>query len=159
MADYYSYPLWNNSVGEVGNINPDSLPISNELKERLNNWADKYDSILNQDDPLQSGFKTKEDEELFIQQGYELAQNLQVELGSEYKIIYSIDMDKNSDYEIVKPGCWTVGKIQEEFYIEFLSGELAGRAITFYISQDDFYKAIDDKISLSDLKAKYQISG
>ncbi len=91
MADYYSFPLWNNSLGEVGNIDPESLPLSEELKDRLNNWSDKYDSILNNKDPASSDFETKEDELNFIQEGRELAKCLQKELGDAYEITYHSD--------------------------------------------------------------------
>ncbi|WP_145529865.1 hypothetical protein [Yersinia alsatica] len=88
MADYYSYPLWHSSPGEVGNIDPEDLPISNKLKERLNKWSEKYDSILNDDDPVSSGFLTNDDELMFIQEGAELAKCLQIELGNTYQITY-----------------------------------------------------------------------
>lgn len=91
MADYYSFPLWNNSPGEVGNIDPENLPLSEELKKRLNNWSDKYDSILNDEDPASSGFETKQDEVIFIQEGSELAKCLQKELGDTYQIVYYSD--------------------------------------------------------------------
>ena len=91
MADYYCFPLWNNDPGEVGNIDPESLPLSSELKLRLNNWSEKYDLILNDDDPASSGFETKEDEKTFIREGSELAKYLQIELGDTYQIIYYSD--------------------------------------------------------------------
>ncbi|MGC6389988.1 hypothetical protein ACMV8I_20395 [Ewingella sp. S1.OA.A_B6] len=88
MADYYSFPLWNNSPGEVGNIDPETLPLSDKLKERLDNWSEIYDSILNEEDPASSDFLTKEDECMFIQEGTELAKCLQIELGDTYQINY-----------------------------------------------------------------------
>lgn len=91
MADYYCFPLWNDSPGEVGNIDPESLPLSTELKARLNDWSKKYDLILNDDDPASSGFETKEDEQNFIREGGELAKYLQIELGDSYKITYYSD--------------------------------------------------------------------
>jgi hypothetical protein len=91
MADYYSFPLWENSPGEVGNIDPQSLPLSEELKERLDNWSEKYDSILNNEDPTASGFATKENEFNFIREGSELANSLQMELGDSYQVTYYSD--------------------------------------------------------------------
>lgn len=91
MADYYCFPLWNNSSGEVGNIDPESLPLSSELKLRLNEWSEKYDLILNDDDPASSDFETKEDEQAFIREGSELAKYLQIELGDSYQITYYYD--------------------------------------------------------------------
>ncbi|BFI65960.1 hypothetical protein [Yersinia pseudotuberculosis] len=40
-----------------------------KYKERLNDWSEKYDSILNDEDPSSSDFETKEDELNFIQEG------------------------------------------------------------------------------------------
>jgi len=91
MADYYSFPLWENSPREVGNIDPESLPLSEELKERLENWSEKYDSILNDENPASSGFETEEDELNFIREGSELAKSLQLELGETYQITYYSD--------------------------------------------------------------------
>jgi len=91
MADYYCFPLWNNSPGEVGNIDPESLPLSPELKSKLNEWTEKYDLILNDDDPASSGFESKEDEQAFIREGRDLAKYLQIELGDSYQIIYYSD--------------------------------------------------------------------
>ncbi|WP_367376688.1 hypothetical protein [Hafnia alvei] len=62
MADYHSFRLWENSSGEVGNIDPENLPSSEKLKERLDSWSEKYDSILNDEDSAESRFETKEDE-------------------------------------------------------------------------------------------------
>lgn len=91
MADYYCFPLWNNSPVEVGNIDPESLPLSSDLKARLNDWSEKYDSILNDDDPASSGFETREDEQNFIREGKELAECLQAELGDSYQVTYHSD--------------------------------------------------------------------
>ncbi|CAI1087703.1 hypothetical protein [Serratia quinivorans] len=88
MADYYSFPLWEASPGEFGNIDPESLPLSDALKEELIKWSEKYDSILNDEDPLLSGFKSEEEEKRFIDDGYKLAHLLQEELGYTYNIIY-----------------------------------------------------------------------
>lgn len=91
MAYYYCFPLWNNSPGEVGNIDPESLPLSSDLKARFNDWSERYDSILNDDDPASSGFETREDELNFIREGEELAECLQAELEDSYQITYHSD--------------------------------------------------------------------
>ena len=64
------------------------MPISSGLKSSLEEWAKRYDAILNIDVPVSSGFKNKEEEKLFIDDGYKLAQRLREELGDEYEIIY-----------------------------------------------------------------------
>lgn len=88
MADYQCYPLWLNSDDEVGNIDPNILPISNILKDELNIWSDKYDETLNLDDPLNSGFVNPEEETAFKEKGKHLRELLQMELGSDYEVIY-----------------------------------------------------------------------
>ncbi|ECI6492950.1 hypothetical protein AH716_004578 [Salmonella enterica subsp. enterica] len=88
MADYYCYPLWLSGDDEVGNVDPDSLPISALLKEELKIWATQYDATLNLDDPANSGFLSKEEEVLFKQKGRYLMSKLQEELGKDYEITY-----------------------------------------------------------------------
>ncbi|WP_370463638.1 hypothetical protein [Pantoea sp. B9002] len=88
MADYGCYPLWGTTPDDFGDISPEDLSISSNLKDSLYSWAKRYDAILNMDDPASSGFKDKEEEEKFIKDGYELARNLQDELGNQYEVIY-----------------------------------------------------------------------
>lgn len=88
MADYQCYPLWLNSDDAFGNIDPNSLPISNVLKNELNSWSDKYDETLNLDDPLTSGFATLDDERVFRKMGQSLKEKLQMKLGDDYEVIY-----------------------------------------------------------------------
>ncbi|MDI2111774.1 hypothetical protein [Commensalibacter nepenthis] len=88
MTDYFCYPLWINDDDDSGNIDPDTLPISDALKKELMDWSDEYDGILNMDDPASSGFKSSEDKAAFIQEGYRLYERLQVELGSDYEVEY-----------------------------------------------------------------------
>lgn len=86
MADYQCFPLWEASPGEVGNIDPNELPISQDLKARLSNWARQYDETLNMDYPPDSGFESAGAEAEFKQEGLRLAEQLRVELGPEYEI-------------------------------------------------------------------------
>lgn len=87
MADYQCFPLWKASPGEVGNIDPEGLPISEEIKVKLANWARQYDGTLNMDYPPDSGFETAEAEAEFKQEGLRLANQLRIELGPEYEVI------------------------------------------------------------------------
>ncbi|WP_035345576.1 MULTISPECIES: hypothetical protein [Dickeya] len=91
MADYYCHPLWGTTPDDFGDISPDELPISLELKDSVDAWAKRYDAILNTDDPASSSFNSMEEEKRFIDDGYKLAELLQKELGSTYKIIYHAD--------------------------------------------------------------------
>jgi len=86
MADYQCYPLWH--VEEVGNIDPNKLPISTVLKKHLNSWAECYDETLVIEDPKLSGFKNDKEALAFEEQGQFLWQQLQKELGNKYEIFY-----------------------------------------------------------------------
>ncbi len=84
IADYQCFPLWEASPGVVGNIDPEDLPISFSLQQRLTAWAKKFDATLNIDDPLSSGFGSEEERIKFREEGAILAQNLQEELRPGY---------------------------------------------------------------------------
>lgn len=62
MADYNCHPLWGTAPEDLGDISPEELPISSELKHSLRQWAERYDAILNMDDPMLSGFKNEREE-------------------------------------------------------------------------------------------------
>jgi len=88
MADYYCHPLWGTSIEDMGDISPEDLPLSSELKDDLNEWAKRFNAILNEDDPASSGFINDEEEQHFMEDGYKLAECLRNELGPDYEIIY-----------------------------------------------------------------------
>lgn len=90
MADYQCYPLWDMSSGMYGDIDPESLPISRELKASIAKWANDFDLTLNEDDPMSSGFKTIEEEFEFKKRGRALIDRLREELGSDYEVIEKI---------------------------------------------------------------------
>jgi hypothetical protein len=90
MPDYQCFPLWEASPGVIGNINPDDLPLSDELKQALSAWADEYDATLNLSDPASSGFSDVEAEKLFRQKGIALGERLRVELGGGYSVVVKI---------------------------------------------------------------------
>jgi hypothetical protein len=87
VADYQCFPLWK-ANGEVGNINPDDLPLTDDLKTMLRNWSASYDRTLNQDYPPDSAFSSPAEEETFEDEGKRLWQELQEQLGTNYKVIY-----------------------------------------------------------------------
>lgn len=84
MADYQCFPLWEASPGEVGNIDPNSLPLSTSLRKQLMDWADVYDSTLNWEDPAISGFASGNAVDEFKAQGMKLADQMREELGPEF---------------------------------------------------------------------------
>jgi hypothetical protein len=88
MPDYGCYPLWWEEPNQVGNIDPEILPLSQETINRLNNWADIYDATLDMNDPSNSGFISKEAEEKFAQEGINLWVQLQSELKPNYRVFY-----------------------------------------------------------------------
>jgi hypothetical protein len=86
MADYHSYPLWD--MEEVGNIDPNELPLSTVLKKHLQSWAECYDETLVIEEPRLSGFKNELETLAFEEQGKFLWQQIQKELGKTYEIFY-----------------------------------------------------------------------
>jgi len=86
MADYGCFPIWHVSGEEVGDIDPNDLPLSQELKRLLADWALAFDQTLNQDYPPDSGFKSDAEETEFKQQAAQLAERLREELGSEFEV-------------------------------------------------------------------------
>lgn len=90
MADYFCYPLWHDDGINMGDIDPNNLPISDELKAQLYHWAELYDNILNTADPENSAFNSKEEEQYFIQMGEKILSQLKIELGNSYEIRYVV---------------------------------------------------------------------
>lgn len=88
MADYECYPLWWASSGKAGDIDPETMPLSEETVSRLGKWADIYDAKLNWEDPNSSGFPTLEAKAAFEQEGISLWKQLQKELAPDYEVIY-----------------------------------------------------------------------
>ncbi len=89
-ADYQCHPLWDMTPQQYGDIDPDSLPISQNLKQQLAQWSRSYDRTLNMADPARSGFENAESEAEFIKAGHELAQKLRNELGPDITITVEI---------------------------------------------------------------------
>ena len=90
MPDYGCFPVWCTDLDNSGSIEPNQLPISQKLKRNLITWANRYDNTLNDEDPSNSGFESKEDEQKFKEDGMQLYQRLQKELGEEFKVTFFI---------------------------------------------------------------------
>jgi hypothetical protein len=86
MADYHCFPIWKSIDGGVENINPDDLPISNDLKRDLHNWSEEFDSTLNADDPANSGFLDEISKVAFEKNGLKLTDRLRQELGVDFSV-------------------------------------------------------------------------
>ena len=86
MTDYGCFPIWD--CDNIGNLNPEYLPISAILKQDLKKWAETFDAILDWDDPASAGFKSDREKRDFEDKGLELWQRLENELGDEYIVEY-----------------------------------------------------------------------
>ncbi|NUA31394.1 hypothetical protein FCJ59_32490 [Cupriavidus basilensis] len=86
MADYQCHPIWDMSPGMYGDIDPNTLPISADLRQKLADWARVFDETLDTEDPVNSGFKSDEMKAEFKEQGIKLAKQLKQELGSEFVV-------------------------------------------------------------------------
>jgi hypothetical protein len=94
MADYDCFPLWKTSNGEVENIAPNSLNISEELIKSLYRWAAAYDATLNQDYPPNSSFATEEELNPFEKEGRKIFNELKYQLKNRFE--YSFYSQKES---------------------------------------------------------------
>jgi hypothetical protein len=93
MADCECFPLWKTGEERTADLDPENLPLSAETGKRLMNWAEWYDSTLNADDPVSSGFADKEDEQAFEEEGRSLCKTLRKELNGTYAVVYFSDSD------------------------------------------------------------------
>jgi hypothetical protein len=88
MADYECCPLWWVNSDKAGDIDPETLPLSQETITRLEKWADIYDAKLNWEDPNSSGFPSLEAKAAFEAEGISLWKQLQKELAPNYEVFY-----------------------------------------------------------------------
>ncbi|WP_371804869.1 hypothetical protein [Candidatus Lokiarchaeum ossiferum] len=91
MPDFQCDPLWwGKDSAKVGNIDPNTLPISSFLKKKLFDWAKQFDSTLNLKEPNQS----TEFEDLnmvkFQEEGKNIKYLLECEIGHKYQIEYCL---------------------------------------------------------------------
>ncbi|MDF0606328.1 hypothetical protein HZU77_011800 [Neisseriaceae bacterium TC5R-5] len=64
--DYFSYSLWeSDSEGFVDNIDANTLPISDRLKQDINQWEENYEATYCADNPTESGLASHEVELVF----------------------------------------------------------------------------------------------
>ncbi len=78
MADYDCWCLWDMDI--IENIDPETLPISKNLKQKLQKWEIDYNATLVRDNPIESGFKTDDDFKNFVDIGWRLFEQLCAEL-------------------------------------------------------------------------------
>lgn len=97
-TEYGGWPIW--GVGELANVNPAKLPISQEMIDRLNKWQLAYNSTL-ADYPPDSGFPSVEAREEWYREGIRIWMKLQQELGSDYEVYYPFTY--NGKGQLFKP--------------------------------------------------------
>lgn len=89
-ADYSCYPIWHDDgelTGEYGNIDPRSLPISEQLANDCIKWAAWFDSFINIKDPYNSREISSEEKQNFDIEKKRLLHELTLELSNKgYKI-------------------------------------------------------------------------
>lgn len=86
MADYGCLPLWD--CDDVGEIDPDTLSISTQLKVDLMAWSDAYNAALNPDDGSLINFTDEPSRREFNLLGNQLFARLKDELGAEFEVEY-----------------------------------------------------------------------
>jgi len=88
LAEYFAPPLWILQDGIFIPIEPDKLGLSEGLVSQLNNWAEKYNSRLNLEDPKASSFLAGEELLSFDEEGKGLWKKITSELSSGYDVEY-----------------------------------------------------------------------
>jgi hypothetical protein len=91
LSDYECFPVWRPGPASVENVDPATLPVSEELAAALMRWAEEFDATLNQEYPPDSGFPLERDRDAFLQRGRDLAGRLARELGPGYQVTYQGD--------------------------------------------------------------------
>ena len=86
--DYGGFCLWAND----GAIEPNALPISQELIDEINSLCDEFDTSLDWEYPPDPSPWTKEEWYDFSKLIYE---KLEKELGADYELISELEKDKH----------------------------------------------------------------
>ena len=87
MADYGCWPIWHHD-GQIGNIDPRALEVTERLAEALQNWAAVYDSHLDVSDPASTTWTVDEEQEFDVE-GRRLCHLLAEEVGAKFRVFYS----------------------------------------------------------------------
>jgi len=84
-AEYFAHPLWERTPGEAPtDVDPASLPLSDELIEGLRSWNEDFQDIAQ----TKYAFATSHERQQWEARGRALAQSLRDELGDDYCIEY-----------------------------------------------------------------------
>ena len=88
--EYYCHPIWgsDDDIYGNGNIAPEELPISDDLRKDLDRWAEAYDATLNQEYPPDTSRLSTETKRALHEEGLRLGAELQKQLGADYNVDY-----------------------------------------------------------------------
>ncbi len=93
-ADWGTWPLWvcadddfpePYDVDEIDAI----VPLSDELREAISAWDERFQATYNADAPQESAFASEDDEAAFIAQGEVLARRIRQEAPAHVLVRYS----------------------------------------------------------------------
>ena len=88
MSEYLAGPLFCPEPDKMGHVDVDDLPLSQELKARINEWDSRYQATFNSDYPPDSHFFSRKAEIQHAVEGVKLAKSIQQELESSYTVEY-----------------------------------------------------------------------
>jgi hypothetical protein len=86
--EYLAPPIFCSDPEEMGHVDLEDLPISDDLRLAIKIWNDEYQATFDSEYPAGSGFDTPEAEKNHVEIGVKLAEKLHVELGKTYLIEY-----------------------------------------------------------------------
>ena len=89
--DYGGFCLWAND----GAIEPNALPISQELIDEINSLCDEFDTSLDWEYPPDPSPWTKEEWYDFFKRSKLIYEKLEKELGADYELISELEKDKH----------------------------------------------------------------
>lgn len=87
MWDYHCWPLWEPG-GALYALESDSLPLSQDTKDRLRRWAAIPDAKLAEVEYPPDMKWTADEKQAFEAEGRELWRTLQRELGAGFLVVY-----------------------------------------------------------------------
>lgn len=100
MPEFGCYPLWkkDDTEGIFENIPLDTLMISENLRNLIQEWDNRFQGTYNDDYPPDSGFISKEEANQFEKEGIEIWNRLRNELSKSYEVSY-YSISKNELFE------------------------------------------------------------
>lgn len=87
-SEYLAGPIFCPELDKMGHVDVDELPLSQELKAKINAWDSEYQATFNSDYPPDSGFSSPEAKLRHVAEGEQLAKKIQQELGGSYAVEY-----------------------------------------------------------------------